>query len=282
MSKIVLNVKNSEVLKEYFHKFNSMSTTIFIVVKKDRFVSYSFTDERDFIKIASLKFSDVFDCAEIDIPRDIYIGLFSKIKRLVMSVSQFSGEYKLILNIKEVTESSIVNLIKSAGYTEDSSIDVVEFLQFKDSRLNLITKGTKFTVIKEFFKMTTSAVQSIFGDADSTLNGSFILEKNDFKQLKTLADAVENKDSEALDFSVDTEKCKIHISSTGSFDFKFPMTECVEAIEFPIGRDSLKRFDAENLEVTIKNHNIKGPILVMSSQESDTKYCCSTYKKPQR
>ena len=55
-----------------------------------------------------------------------------------------------------------------------------------------------------------------------------------------------------------------------------------EAIEFPIGRDSLKRFVAENLEVTIKDHNIKGPILIMSSQESDTKYCCSTYKKPQR
>ena len=152
MSKIILNIKNTEVLKEYFQKFNSMGTDIFTVVKKDRFISYSFNNDKSFVKIATLKFSDVFQESEIDIVDDIYIGFYSKIKRLIMSVSQFSGDYKLILNIKEVTEKPIINLIKSAGYTDKDTINVVEYLQFKDSRLNLITKGTKFTIIKDFFQ----------------------------------------------------------------------------------------------------------------------------------
>lgn len=279
MSKIILNIKNTEVLKDYFQKFNSMGSSIFTVVKKDRFVSYAFNTDKSFIKIATLKFSDVFEESEIDIVNDIYIGFYSKIKRLIMSVSQFSGKYKLILNVKEVDEKPIVNLIKSAGYTENDTIDVVEYLQFKDARLNLITKGTKFTVIKDFFQLTTAAVESIFGEGDSVQKGEFILEKNDFKQLKTLADAVETADNETLQFTIDPEKCKIHISSKGSFDFKFPMTECEEAIEFMVAKESLKYFDMENLEISIKNHNIKGPILIMSSQESDTKYCCSTYNR---
>lgn len=279
MSKIILNIKNAEVLKEYFQKFNSMGTDIFTVVKKDRFISYSFNNDKSFVKIATLKFSDVFQEAEIDIVDDIYIGFYSKIKRLIMSVSQFSGDYKLILNIKEVTEKPIVNLIKSAGYTDKDTINVVEYLQFKDARLNLITKGTKFTIIKDFFQLTTDAVESIFGENDSVKKGEFILEKTDFKQLKTLADAVETDDNETLSFTIDPEKCKIHISSKGSFDFKFPMTECSEAIEFMISTKSLKCFDVENLEVSIRDHTIKGPILIMSSQESDTKYSCSTYKR---
>jgi len=279
MSKIILNIKNTEVLKEYFQKFNSMGTDIFTVVKKDRFISYSFNNDKSFVKIATLKFSDVFQESEIDIVDDIYIGFYSKIKRLIMSVSQFSGDYKLILNIKEVTEKPIINLIKSAGYTDKDTINVVEYLQFKDSRLNLITKGTKFTIIKDFFQLTTDAVESIFGENDSVKKGEFILEKTDFKQLKTLADAVETDDNETLIFTIDPEKCKIHISSKGSFDFKFPMTECTEAIDFMISTKSLKCFDVENLEVSIRDHTVKGPILIMSSQESDTQYSCSTYKR---
>lgn len=281
MPKIILNVKNTEVLKNYFQKFTHIGNAIFITVKKDRFVSISFTETKDFIKIASLKFSDVFEESEIDIDNDIYIGLYSKIKRLIMSVSQFPGPYKLILNIKPVNEKSVVNLIKDAGYTENDTIDVVEFLQFKDSRLNLITKGSKFSgAINNIFDLTTPTIESIFGENDSVKKGEFILEKNDFKQLKTLADSVETKVDDALLLNIDSEKCKMHISSKGSFDFKFAMLECIEDFEFAIGSDSLKYLDGENVEICIKDHQSLGPILIANSQESDTKYSFASYNKP--
>lgn len=282
MSKIILKVKNTDILKEYFQKFSAMGSSLFIIVKKDRFVGHSFSEDRSFIKIATLKFSDVFEEAEIDIANDMYIAMYSKIKRLIMSVSQFSGDYTLILNVKEVTEKPIVNLVKSSGFTKNDKIDVVEFLQFKDSRLNLITKGSKFTVIKDCFDLTSEKIESLFGDSDSESKGEFILEKNDFRQLKTLADAVESKDNDALNFNIDPEKCKIHISSKGSFDFKFPMTECAEEFSIVVARDSLKCFDVENLEVGIKEHTHIGPVIIVNSQESDTMYCCGTYKKTQK
>lgn len=280
MSKIILNVKNSDVLKEYFSKFNSMGSSLFIIVKKDRFISHSFSEDRSFIKIATLKFTDVFEESEIDIPDDLYIAMYSKIKRLIMSVSQFVDDYKLILNVKKVTEKNVVNLVKSAGFTENDELNVIEYLQFKDSRLNLITKGSKFTMVKDCFDLTTEKIESIFGKEDSNTKGEFILEKNDFRQLKTLADAVESKDNDALIFDINTEKCKVNIFSKGSFNFKFPMTECYEDFKLIIARDSLKYFDGENLEVSIKHHKLLESVLIMNSQESDTMYCCASYKKP--
>lgn len=283
---LTLTIKNVNLLKEYFQKFNKnkIGSNILTVIYNDNIVTKSCSNDKDYIKISKIPLSDIFEEAQIDIESPIFIGLFEKQNRIIKYISKFKNGAKFNIIYDAINSKKTVQLVSTSYPEVVGSVLVADRISISDKLLNIKFKTSSIEMISTIFRLTDGIIDMLTSTKKpNILYSKTFIDSETLSSVQGLVSDINNSDNKnAKGFIIKTnsETSNVVLSVDKYFDIKLD-GEVSRNVTLMYPTDFSSVLDNEEYNLFSINSNTPNgnlDVLIWKSSESDTTTIVSALK----
>jgi hypothetical protein len=283
---LTLTIKNVNLLKEYFQKFNKnkIGSNILTVIYNDNIVTKSCSNDKDYIKISKIPLSDIFEEAQIDIDSPIFIGLFEKQNRIIKYISKFKNGAKFNIIYDAINSKKTVQLVSTSYPEVVGSVLVADRISISDKLLNIKFKTSSIEMISTIFRLTDGIIDMLTSTKKpNILYSKTFIDSETLSSVQGLVSDINNSDNKnAKGFIIKTnsETSNVVLSVDKYFDIKLD-GEVNRSVTLMYPTDFSSVLDNEEYNLfSISSNTPNGnlDVLIWKSSESDTTTIVSALK----
>lgn len=273
-----LTIKNVNLLKEYFQKFNKnkIGANILTVIYNDTIVTKSCSNDKDYIKISKIPLSDIFEEAQIDIESPIFVGLFEKQNRINKYISKFKNGAKFNITYDSLNSKKIVQLVNTSYPEVEKAVLVADRISISDKLLNIKFKTSSIEMVSTIFRLTDAIIDMLTSTKKpNVLYSKAFIDSETLSSIQGLVSDInnsDNKNAKGFIVSTNSETSNVILSVDKYFDIKLEgEVNKNTSLMFPTDFSNVLDSEEYNL-LTINSNTPNGSfdVLLWKSTESDT------------